>query len=92
MDIDLELQEKDLFKELIWDGEVDEIAIWLDGEWSVLESPQYQERKKREKPIYILNLREVFSEIHFSFESIERLIKKIEDILNGRKPTKVDFY
>lgn len=92
MDIDLELQEKDLFKELIWDGEVDEIAIWLDGDWSVLSSSHYLERKECEKPIYILNLREVFAETSFSFESIERIIKKIEDILNGHKPTKVDFY
>jgi hypothetical protein len=92
MDIDLELQEKDLFKEMIWDEEVDGIAIWLDGEWSVLSSSHYHERKEIEKPIYILNIKDLFAEIHFSHESIERLIKQIEDMINGRKTASIDYY
>ncbi|WP_153124435.1 hypothetical protein [Peribacillus tepidiphilus] len=85
MEFDLELQEKDLLKELIWDGEVEQIAIWMDGEWSIVSSSHFQMRNREEKPVYILNLREVFSEIDFSQDTVERHIMEIEQILNGRK-------
>ncbi|MGJ7919244.1 hypothetical protein [Neobacillus sp. LXY-4] len=84
MEVDLELQAKDLFKEVIWDGSVEQIAIWLDGDWSVTSSTHFDERKKAAEPVYVLNLREVFAKVDFSFDTIEELINKIEDIINGR--------
>ncbi|AGK52147.1 hypothetical protein [Bacillus sp. 1NLA3E] len=86
MEVDLELQAKDLFKEVIWDGSVERIAVWLDGDWSVTSTTHFDERIKNDHPVYVLNLREVFSEVNFSFESIEQLINRIEDRLNGRDP------
>lgn len=89
MEVDLELQAKDLFKEVIWDGSVERIAVWLDGDWSVTSTSHFDERIKNDHPVYVLNLQEVFSEVDFSFESIEQLINRIEDRLNGRDPIDV---
>ncbi len=86
MEVDLELQAKDLFKEVIWDGSVEQIAIWLDGDWSVPSTNHFNERIKANNPVYVLNLQEVFAKVDFSFDTIDELINKIEDILNGRKP------
>lgn len=89
MEVDLELQAKDLFKEMIWDGNVEHIAIWLDGDWSVTSTTHFDERKQANEPVYIINLQEVFAKADFSFDTIEELINKIEDLLNGRDPIDV---
>lgn len=89
MDVDLELQAKDLFKEVIWDGDVEHIAIWIDGDWSVTSTTHFDERIKKHHPVYVLNLREVFSKIDFSFDTVEQIINGIEDRLNGRHPIDV---
>ncbi len=89
VDLNLELQAKDLFKDVIWDGDVEQIAIWLDGDWSVTATPHFEERIQNDSPIQVLNLQEVFSKVAFSFESIEQLIMRIEDKLNGRDPIDV---
>ncbi|MFC3883137.1 hypothetical protein ACFOU2_06255 [Bacillus songklensis] len=83
MDFDLELQEKEVFREILWEGDFDRIAIWLDGEWSVIASVHYEQKKQQEDPIYVLQKQEVF-DAGFSDETIELLIQEIEDILNGR--------
>jgi hypothetical protein len=86
MEVDLELQAKDLFKEVIWDGSVEQIAIWLDGDWSVTSTTHFDERIKNHSPVFVLNLQEVFSKVDFSFDTIDELINQIEDKLNGRDP------
>jgi hypothetical protein len=83
MDIDLELQEKEVFREVLWEGNFDQIAIWLDGEWSVVASVHYERKKKEEEPIYVLQQEEVLDS-DFSEETMELLIQEIEDVLNGR--------
>ena len=83
MDIDLELQEKEVFREILWEGNFEQIAIWLDGEWSVSASVHYEQKKEKEEPIYILQQKEVL-DIDFSDEAIELLIQEIEDVLNDR--------
>jgi hypothetical protein len=89
MEVDLELQAKDLFKEVIWDGNVEQIAIWLDGDWSVTSTTHFDERNKANSPVYVINLRDVFAKVDFSFDTIEELINKIENMLNGRDPIDV---
>ncbi|MEW8987073.1 MAG: hypothetical protein AB2401_08750 [Bacillus sp. (in: firmicutes)] len=89
MEVDLELQAKDLFKEVLWDGNVEQIAIWLDGDWSVTSTVHFDERNKACEPVLVLNLRDVFAKIDFSFDTIEELINKIENILNGHEPIDV---
>ena len=81
MDIDLELQGKDAFREVILDGNFVQIAIWLDGEWSVVDSPFYRTKFKEEKPIYILNEKDLLN----SYENedfLEMLIKQIDELFN----------
>ncbi len=79
MDIDLELQGKDAFSEVILDGNFGQIAIWLDGEWSVVDSPYYQTKSKEEKPIYILDEKDIIN----SYENedfLELLINQIDEL------------
>ncbi|MGP7819108.1 hypothetical protein [Niallia sp. 01092] len=83
MDIDLELQEKEVFREILWEGKFDQLAIWLDGEWSVFASTHYEQKMKEEEPIYVLHQQEVM-DAHFSEETLELLIQEIEDVLNTR--------
>jgi hypothetical protein len=84
MDFDLKLQAKDVFREILWEGKFEQIAIWLDGEWSAFDSVHYKERKKEEEPIYILHEKEILEALNTNFldEGIEFLIQKIEGILN----------
>jgi hypothetical protein len=84
MEVDLELQAKDLFKVVIWDGDVKQIAVWYDGDWSVTSSTHFPVEKKGVEPVCVINLQEFFEKVDFSFDTIEELIKKIEDRLNGR--------
>ena len=82
MDIELELKEKEIFREVINGGDFEEIAIWRDGEWSVIDSIYYEHRSKEEQPIHVIQ--PTNSSNHDSFEeSIDLLITEIETILNG---------
>ncbi|MFC0274906.1 hypothetical protein ACFFIX_26740 [Metabacillus herbersteinensis] len=84
MEYDLYLQDKDLFKEIIWDPHIEQIVIWKYGEWSTFSSFDYEKRIKEEQPIFIVNLKDFYLEIDLSYNSVDHLIIKIEDILNGR--------
>ncbi|MDQ0242513.1 fatty acid-binding protein DegV [Bacillus fengqiuensis] len=83
MDIDLELQEKEVFREIVWEGNFDRIAIWLDGEWSVFASVHYEQKKKDEEPVYVLQQQRVM-DAYSSDETLDFLIQEIEDMLNAR--------
>jgi hypothetical protein len=83
MDIDLELQEKEVFREIVWEGNFDQIAIWLDGEWSVFASVHYEQKKKDEEPVYVLQQQQVM-DAYSSDETLDFLIQEIEDMLNAR--------
>ncbi|MEH7353973.1 hypothetical protein V7150_10375 [Neobacillus drentensis] len=81
MDIDLELQGKDAFCEVILEGNFNQIAIWKDGEWSVVDSPLYHAKSKEEKPIYILNEKDLLN----SYENedfLEMLINQIDELFS----------
>ncbi|AIE60366.1 hypothetical protein [Bacillus methanolicus] len=84
MDIDLELQEKEIFREVIWEGNFEQIAIWTDGEWSVKDSIHYEHRSKEEQPIYVIQQSNIFDG-DFSEERIDFLITQIENLLNSKK-------
>ncbi|MCM3099693.1 hypothetical protein [Priestia megaterium] len=77
MDIELKLREKEIFREVINEGDFEQIAIWSDGEWSVIDSIYYEHRSKEEQPIYVIQPTDSFE------ESIDFLITEIETILNG---------
>lgn len=83
MDIDLELQEKEVFREIVWEGNFDQIAIWLDGEWSVFASVHYEQKKKDEEPVYVLQQHQVM-DAYSSDETLDFLIQEIEEMLNDR--------
>lgn len=79
MDIDLELQGKDAFREVVLEGNFVQIAIWLDGEWSAVDSPLYRTKSKEEQPLYILNEKDLLN----SYENedfLETLIKQIDEL------------
>lgn len=83
MDIDLELQEKEVFREIVWEGNFDQIAIWLDGEWSVFASVHYEQKTKDEEPVYVLQQQQAM-DAYSSDETLDFLIQEIEDMLNAR--------
>ena len=80
MDIDLELQGKDAFCEVILEGNFERIAIWLDGEWSVVDSPLYQTKSREEEPICILYEKDLLG----SYENedfLEKLINQLDELI-----------
>ncbi|MFB6467520.1 hypothetical protein ACE38V_12005 [Cytobacillus sp. Hz8] len=79
MDIDLELQGKDAFCEVVLEGNFVQIAIWLDGEWSVVGSPYYQTKSMEEKPIYIIEEKDII-EKYTNEDFLETLIIQIEEL------------
>ncbi len=82
MDIDLELQEKEVFREVMIDGEYETIAVWLDGDWSLTTSTHYQEKLlEGYSPIYLINKSELVAN-HFTIDQLEDLIQRIEHMLN----------
>lgn len=82
MDIDLELQEKEVFKEVVVDGEYDSIAIWTDGEWSIKSSTHYEEKlQDGHSPMYYIYRDELTSRL-FTMDQVEELIQLIERLLN----------
>lgn len=82
MDIDLELQEKEVFKEVVVEGEYEIIAIWTDGDWSIKSSVHYDEKlQEGHSPIYFINKAEMASRL-FTTDQVEELIQFIEKLLN----------
>ncbi|WP_102691099.1 hypothetical protein [Rummeliibacillus pycnus] len=80
MDIDLELQGKDALCEVILEGDFERIAIWLDGEWSVVGSPLYQTKSREEEPICILHEKDLLG----SYEDedfLEKLMHQIDELM-----------
>jgi len=52
-----------------------------DGEWSVVDSPLYHAKSKEEKPIYILNEKDLLN----SYENedfLEMLINQIDELFS----------
>lgn len=82
VDWELNLQEKDLFREMIAEEDVEKIALWHDGEWSIYLTEHFQRRRAFEKPIHIIDIKAYFRESDFSDESVEQLIERLEGILN----------
>ena len=82
VELDLNLQEKDLFREMIKEEDVEKIALWHDGEWSIYLTEHFQRRRNFEKPIHIIDVKAYFRSTDFSDEAVERLIECLEGILN----------
>lgn len=81
MDIDLGLQGKEAFREVVLEGNFEQIAIWFDGEWSVVDSPLYRMKSEEEKPIYILNEKDLSNSYEIE-DFLEILIDQIEELVN----------
>lgn len=87
MEIDLELQEKEVFKEIVVDGEFETIAIWTDGDWAIKSSVHYEEKLQEGlSPIYFLNRSELTSRF-FTSDQVEELIRFLEQRLNHSSAT-----
>ncbi|WEG13024.1 hypothetical protein PU629_01305 [Pullulanibacillus sp. KACC 23026] len=82
MDIDLELLEKEVFKEVVLEGDFETIAIWSDGDWSIMASLHYKEKVEEGfSPIYYLRKAELTSTL-MTTDHLEELILSIESELN----------
>lgn len=83
MDTDLVLLEKEVFKEVILDGEFETIAVWSDGDWSIISSVHYEEKvEEGYKPVYYLRKSELTSDL-LTTDHIDELIAQIEQEING---------
>jgi hypothetical protein len=81
LDVEIELQGKDAFREIILEGNFVQIAIWIDGEWAVVESSLYKAKSREDKPIFILNEYDFLNQDE-SEDFLEILIKEIEEKIN----------
>jgi len=82
VEIDLELLEKDVFKEVISDGEFETIAIWMDGDWSLISSAHYMEKMQEGySPVYLIHKKEM-SSASDTADYVEELIRTVEYKLN----------
>lgn len=91
MEIDLELQEKEVFREVVVDGEYETIAIWLDGDWSIKSSTHYEEKLQEGfSPIYLINRADLTSNVATT-DQVEELISMIELMLNASLDTARDY-
>lgn len=78
----MELLEKDVFKEVISDGEFETIAIWMDGDWSLISSAHYMEKMQEGySPVYLIHKKEM-SSASDTADYVEELIRTVEYKLN----------
>lgn len=85
VDLDLNLQEKDLLREMIVEEDVEKIALWHDGEWSIYLTEHFLRRRSFEKPIHIMDIKAYFRDSDFFGDSVENLIERLEGILNENR-------
>lgn len=78
MDIDLVLLEKEVFKEVIFDGDFETIAIWSDGDWSIKSSAHYEEKiQEGYSPISYIHKDDLTADL-LTTEHLDELIAMIE--------------
>jgi hypothetical protein len=91
VDIDLVLIEKEVFKEVVMEGEFETIAIWSDGDWSILASAHYEEKVEEGfSPVYYLRRAELTSTL-LTTDHLEELILRIESQLNQTSIAAQDY-
>jgi hypothetical protein len=82
VEIDLELLEKDVFKEVISDGEFETIAVWTDGDWALISSAHFMEKNQEGySPVCLIHKNEM-SSASDTADYVEELIRVIEQKLN----------
>ncbi|MBA2872190.1 hypothetical protein HNQ85_002499 [Anoxybacillus calidus] len=82
MEIEIELMEKEAFGEVVSEGIFETIVIWKDGDWSIVGSAHHQSRVGKQEPLMYI-YKEQLQQMDVQQDSIQYLIKQIEDALNG---------